>query len=168
MHEGLSVLRNPHAFRQPGNTSQIIGDRLRWRADEKDQVHHWSIAAERHSGLAPPNYQEKPGNRFSPRVRKRDMIRSRRGDCCLARPDAFDENTPGSTIEGCHWTIGLKAARHSSKVDALTFIRTQAGFTIFSSSSAVTGFQSTYGCDGDQTVSHTLQLEARGAARLLL
>ena len=91
MHEGLSVLRNSHAFRQPGNTSQVIGDRLRWRADEKDQVHRWSISTERHSRLASPNYQEKPGDRFGPRVRKRDMIRSRRGNCRLARADTLDE-----------------------------------------------------------------------------
>ena len=91
MHEGLSVLGDSHAFRQPGNTSQILRDRVRWRADEKDQVNSWSIAPERHSRLAPPNYQEKPGDRFGPRVRKGDMIGSCRGNCRLARADALDE-----------------------------------------------------------------------------
>ena len=93
MHEGLSVLRDSHAFRQPGNASQIIGYRLRWRADEKHQVHDWSITTERHSRLAPPNYEEKPGDRFRSGVRERDMIRSCRGNCCLARAHAVDEDT---------------------------------------------------------------------------
>ncbi len=35
MHEGLSVRRDPQAFRQPGHTFQVVGDRMRWRTDEK-------------------------------------------------------------------------------------------------------------------------------------
>ena len=100
-----------------------------------------------------PNYQEKPGDRFGPRVRKGDMIRGCRGNCRLARADALDEPV-GIHNRRMSRTTGANPARHSSKVDALTFIMPQAGLTIFSSSSVVTGFQSTYGCDGDQTVSH--------------
>jgi hypothetical protein len=160
MHEGLSVLRDSYAFRQPGNTSQVFGDRMRWRADEKHQVHRWSISTERHSHLAPPNYQEKPGDRFSPRVRKGDLIRSCRGNCRLARADALDEQV-GIPIAGCPRTTGAKAARHSSKVDALTFIRTPAGLTIFSSSTAVTGSQFTCS-DGDQIVSYAAARKRAG------
>ena len=91
MHEDLSVLRDSHAFRQPGNTSQVIRYRMRWRADEKHQVHDWSITAERNPRLAPPNYQEQPGDRYGPRVRKRDVIRRCRGNCRLSCTDALDE-----------------------------------------------------------------------------
>ena len=91
MHEGLSVLRDSYASRQPGNTSQVFGDLMRRRADEKHQVHRWSISTEQHSHLAPPNYQEKPGDRFGPCVRKGDLIRSCRGNCRLPRADALDE-----------------------------------------------------------------------------
>ena len=92
MHEGLSVLRNSHAFCQPGNASKVFGYRRRWRADEKHQVHDGKIATKRHSHLASPNEQEKARDRFGPCVRKRDMIRSCRGNRRFARADAPDEH----------------------------------------------------------------------------
>ena len=49
---------------------------------------------------------------------------------------------------------GANAVRHSSKVDALMFIRTEAGLATFAKSSAVTGLNLLVPAWGDQTVSH--------------
>jgi hypothetical protein len=49
---------------------------------------------------------------------------------------------------------GANAIRHSSKVDALMFIRTEAGLAIFAKSPAVIGFNLLLAALGDQTVSH--------------
>jgi len=56
---------------------------------------------------------------------------------------------------------GAKAVRHSSKVDALRLMRTEAGLTIFASSSAVTGLNLLMAAYGDQTVSHAAAARKR-------
>src|SRR6476659_5369907 len=160
MHEDLSVLRDSHAFRQPGNTSQVFRDRMRWRADEKHQVHDWSIRTERHPGLAPPNYQKKPGDRFGPRVRKRNMILRCRGNCRLPRADALHEH---AGINNGRVSMDKRTESSQALVevgrphihqdtgwihDRLELLRCHRS-------------ESTYGCDGDQTVSHAAAAEAR-------
>jgi hypothetical protein len=145
MHEGLSVLRTSHAFCQPGNAPQVLGYRMRWRPDEKHQMHNWKIATKRHSHLASPNEQEEARDCLGPCVRKRDMIPGRCGNCRFACADALDRYA-GINNGRMFLDHRAETVRHSSKVDAFRFISTEVGSTIFSSSSAVTGLQPMYPC----------------------
>ena len=70
-------------------------------------------------------------------------------------------NSSGLQTDGCAWMTGAKVVRHSSKVDAARFMRTESGLTILSSSSAVTGVNLLMAANGDQTVCHAANRGAK-------